>query len=581
MPGPNTPAITFFELDALIAADTTLPCQKRSEWRSALKRYAKASGRSLAEIIADPAHISFNLNQISWSAFGISKRSGANIEYRIRAALTYAGIDVDRRRNLRPSAEWRARISVLPKRRQEDIGRFAGFCTARGYTPDDDPNKMFREYAVYCEESVIARNTRDKVQAARKAWNRLPGVERVENIGARRWESLKVNQLPEQLQDQLADFERWSVDVDIDDLDDDRAALSPTTARNYAKTIPRIVSRLVDAGEKLEDLDSLQSLLETDRFNRLFKSEMDRIGITFAELKHSGHATLHSYVAALSAVARYTRATEQQWQALNRMRKRVSRKQTEMTAKNKELVRLLSLPENEERLLNLPSIVIERVGDLTQLNILQALEIQTAFAMLIGTKTALRIKNLAGLDLEKHIRRSTACSAGEWFVSIPAHDIKNGEAFNCKISGSDGELLEVFLTRIRPILMRDGPKTALFLNMHGRPVTPEALAKAMKKLVFKELGISNWHPHIVRAHAGWMILQENPSDHALVQDILGHKSVDTTRRYYCGLEKELAFEQFDQIVEGRKLALTDECASKAGDGAKTRSRRRGQTRRRG
>ena len=67
--------------------------------------------------------------------------------------------------------------------------------------------------------------------------------------------------------------------------------------------------------------------------------------------------------------------------------------------------------------------------------------------------------------------------------------------------------------------------------------------------------------HVMRHLAAKVILDQDPSAMALVQEVLGHKKIDTTRAYYaevCGLVAQSRYlELLDRAT--RKMATSEAC----------------------
>ena len=57
--------------------------------------------------------------------------------------------------------------------------------------------------------------------------------------------------------------------------------------------------------------------------------------------------------------------------------------------------------------------------------------------------------------------------------------------------------------------------------------------------------------HQFRHAAGALILKHRPGEYELVRRILGHKSIQTTIKFYCSLETMQASEIFIDIVRNR------------------------------
>jgi integrase len=56
------------------------------------------------------------------------------------------------------------------------------------------------------------------------------------------------------------------------------------------------------------------------------------------------------------------------------------------------------------------------------------------------------------------------------------------------------------------------------------------------------------HTHLFRHLAGFLILRQNPGELETVRLLLGHRSLETTSRFYSGMEQADAFRRYDEIV---------------------------------
>lgn len=96
------------------------------------------------------------------------------------------------------------------------------------------------------------------------------------------------------------------------------------------------------------------------------------------------------------------------------------------------------------------------------------------------------------------------------------------EAVKKYIDGLRGELLEKNHNAIRV--------NALFLNSRGEPLTVRGLEYIIKNLDHKLSASLNMHPHELR-HSFATNLVNNGASLSFVQELLGHKSINTTQIY--------------------------------------------------
>lgn len=83
----------------------------------------------------------------------------------------------------------------------------------------------------------------------------------------------------------------------------------------------------------------------------------------------------------------------------------------------------------------------------------------------------------------------------------------------------------------------EGHENALFLSMQNKRISVRAVEKLVKKYSSKVTSLKKITPHKLRSTYGTNLYKET-GDIYLVADVLGHKSVDTTRKHYAAMEED-------------------------------------------
>jgi len=97
-------------------------------------------------------------------------------------------------------------------------------------------------------------------------------------------------------------------------------------------------------------------------------------------------------------------------------------------------------------------------------------------------------------------------------------------------------ILEDYLENVRPKFDK-GLSDALLLSWTGKPLTPGSLRKSFKRYA-KRAGIEGATPHALRHSFATRFANQN-GNIFLLQKILGHSNIETTRRYYHGSFRDL------------------------------------------
>ena len=113
------------------------------------------------------------------------------------------------------------------------------------------------------------------------------------------------------------------------------------------------------------------------------------------------------------------------------------------------------------------------------------------------------------------------------------------------------------MDRSRPLLARPG-NPYLFPGEAQRPLSTNQTRNLFKGYVEGATGVAVY-PHAMRHFAGRLFLAHHAGRYDILQRILGHRDVETTKVFYTGLETDMAFALSDAALleersSGRNLA---------------------------
>src|SRR5690606_10261164 len=140
------------------------------------------------------------------------------------------------------------------------------------------------------------------------------------------------------------------------------------------------------------------------------------------------------------------------------------------------------------QLVSLPMVLMDEAeaGPASRLSGLAAMH---AAAIMILLSCPMRAKNLAGLDLDRHVIAHRNGTHTIYTLRIEGAEVKNGEMVEVLLSHRNSQLLHRYITRFRPLIHTGG--TALFPQpSDGAPRTPGRLAADLQAVIHRKTGLT-------------------------------------------------------------------------------------------
>jgi integrase len=121
-------------------------------------------------------------------------------------------------------------------------------------------------------------------------------------------------------------------------------------------------------------------------------------------------------------------------------------------------------------------------------------------------------------------------------IHFPGDVVKNEQAVDLLVPQEADKIVQDYMKNFQPLL---GP------SRPGQFCPSRSGGPKAATLLSKQLAAHNWR-HVV----GYIFLLHNPGCYEPIRRLLGHKSVETTRRYYAFLLDEDAQEMIDATFDG-------------------------------
>lgn len=550
MPPPSAKTMTLQGVMEFISNDEKLTPAQRAERISGMRTLARVSRKHPSEILADPQVIRALVDRASWQLAGLSKQRWANVLSLVTSAMKLAGIKVRRRRrNRKLDAEWEALLAPLTRRDRDELHPFAGWCSALGIAPSEVDAVVFRRYLDHLEQETIQRNPRERWHVARRAWNRCfafgfgspyPAIQNVEPDG---WRGLPWDAFPPSLLAEIEAYKVAAVEVDPFAEEDRRKAIKPITLNGYVNNVRWYLSVLVKNGVPVDQFTSLIACLDPVLVKRALTLRLGG-----RDLDDKTRPGLSAMMTAIVSVARHVEVSAEILHELRRLAKRVQHRPEAMCEKNR--VRLGQFADEKalQALINLPFGMAQRLAHVKQPTVREAQEMQSAALLGLLTFLPLRIMNAAALDLDKHFLQ-TRGQGGRWLVHFEPEEVKNKTAIDGCLNERLSAMLARYVDVFRPVLLKS-PTSKLFVGQNGKAKDPHTLGRQFYNLIKRSLGL-HVNAHLMRHLAGFIYLKANPGHYEAVRQMLGHKNIATTIKFYAGADTEAAFERYDEIISAR------------------------------
>lgn len=548
--GTAVTAPTLADVLLHVEQETELSPGRREQLASALRTVGRVLDRRLEEIPARPGWLRDALAGVSPAAHGFGKGRWANIRSLLRAALALAGAPVLAGRSTSTmSAAWADLYALLPDQSGRNaLSRTLRLLTDWRIAPADVTPEVFDRLQEALVEGELVKRPHALYRDAVKAWNRaaasVPGWPQLEIpvpnrrvLYSKPWEAFPAS---------------FGADVEamIDASTRPEFGLGrrmPLIRANSAaarkQALRAFASALIDDGVPAERLQSLADLIDPKTAERGLRHLYARGGNQVSR-------QLHTIAVHLCTVARHwVRVSPEHEAQLRTLCKALDPKPRGMTEKNRATLRAFEDPHMVRRLLVLPDTVRRRVRR-DRLREVDAVRMQVALAVEMLIVAPVRIRNLGGIHLDRHLIRVGDGRSARWHLHFPADEVKNDVEIELPLPAETGKLLHHYLTEVRPTLVR-APNRWLFPGAGTNHKKSNLLGVQIADLVSEIVGV-RVTPHQFRHLAGYLYLQQNPGAIEVVRRLLGHKSIQTTLAFYAGMEQAAAARHYDDHIAARR-----------------------------
>lgn len=560
--------LTIADALAAVATWPGLPEQRRAVLASALRRAARIVGVPPGAVRADCATLSQAIFAQPPAAYDLNADSFANLLSNLRYVLRRLGLHAPHLRGREGLSDaWHRALNQLPDDRARwPLLRLARWASAVGRTPAELDDADLASFTAWLTVNVLMADPKDHARHAARAVQPLSKADAstgsVSAPKGRTAYTLPIEAYPATFEADvrafLERFEPAPLDAKYADLGAARPAgrarrpARPATLKARAFQIRQAAAALVHSGIAIDQIRSLHVLVEPfDHALRIVRFYRDRAGT-------QRNSQTHGVASVLRIIARHHAKLDNDTVAkIADLCARVAPEKGQgLTAKNRNNLRSLIEPHRRMKLLLLPETLMKDAGTVKGARPKEAGRLAMMAAVTeIALICPLRLANLAGLRLDRNLRRGGRGGRVITHIIIEGADTKNGAPIEWPIPPESAALLDRYITMFRPLLPNaDGPFLIPGEATAMRPAN--SLGMALKREVTQRIGVPV-NAHLFRHFAAWRHLQVHTGDYGSVRRILGHTSVETTIAHYVGLETDAVARRFDaNVLHERQVART-------------------------
>jgi integrase len=544
---PKVPSIA--DVIDWIKRDETLPLTTRRNWLWVLKLLTRSAGKDPTEVPAHPKFIRMLLQRTTPEVLGISRPAFNNARSLIGQLLRYFGLaSIPYKADFTPPwAElWQKLPSGRPPVLRAQLGRSFHYFSARAINPSELCDVDLENFHQAMISESMVKRPYDIYRKTIRAWNQAREIagwpqQRLTVPSHRKDFSYPWRAFPAQLEVDVKAYSRRAGGLDLND-DHFSRALRPATIKKRELELRQLATAIVKAGLPADALIDLPSML---------KPEIAASGLQYLRDRNDGVSNRHiSDIAEfLPTLARRLDMPGEIVTRLRRMAKKLEVTQHGMSARNREALRAFDDQGAVEALLSLPYRILRDVQRSSRRGYREAKLVQIAVAIEVLLNAPVRPRNLASIDLERHLLEVGGERNRTVHFRFPAAEVKNANDLEFPLMKESIQLLEIYLSEFRPVLMA-GPSPFLFpARLPNRHKGEKSLSKQIKQLVFAYTRL-DMPAHRFRHAVGKIFLDRNPGQYEIVRLLLGHKSIQTTINFYCGAESAAAARHYAKTILG-------------------------------
>jgi integrase len=549
---------SFADVAKAIETATDLPARIRSYWLCGLRQIAKATNKPWETIPARWTAARFAIARLHHALVGMNAKTLANHKANAHAALRWYGNEKGvPSRGMPFGAEWEVLRNKLPDMRSRAVlSSLMRYCSAKEIAPTAVDEAIIDSYMRYRAETTALATDDAARRAIARVWNGCVGV--VEGWPANRLVEPPVKPMAGPAWEEFPAGVRTDIENYLKGLKRKNrrtgkgkrvGACKDTTIKMRRASLVAAARMAVSEGVPIAKLTSLQALLDPEVAGKVIDAYWKGDG------EEPSIYTIDLGSRFLSMARELGCFEEQALEQLAEIRYSLElHRRDGMTSKNLTVIRQVLSGDVWERVVNLPAAMMKEARLLReQAPIKAAVTAQIAVAIGLETVAPVRLGNLSRILLDHNLIKPGGVDTPYRLV-FPRYDVKNRLDLDYPLDSELTALIDEYVHEFRPSLLRGSNELWLFTGEAGGSKNAKTLSGQITERIEEAAGLVIT-VHQFRHAAAALWLNHHPGDYETVRRVLGHRNIQTTIKFYCGLETTQANIMFGALV--RKLRKAD------------------------
>jgi Phage integrase family len=544
---------TFADAIMTIRAATDLSAQTRRRWCSSLTGIAKAFDQSVELIPARYSAIRARMAALHHVPLDWVAKTLANHKANTKAALMWFAKEKDVIPHGVPlSPAWeRLRAQLTDPSTRYRLMPLMRFCSGVHIEPEAVNEATIDRYADHRARTTARPGDAASRRILARLWNygtgRIDGWPKVRLVEptVKAAEGPGWNDFPQNLRTDIEGYLTGLTRIRQNRAGERRQPCKSSTITTRKRELVAAVRMAVKVGIPIASLTSLSALVHPDVAEKILDGYWRKDG----EVPKTYTINLSCrFVALAHAIGG---VDEDDLRRLEDARFALEQHREDgMTPKNLALIRLVLTQGIWSRVTTLPEQLMQQARvQRRHAPVRAAVLAQIAAAVAILTVAPVRLGNLASIRLGENLIKPGGPSSNFW-LTFPKYHVKNRTPLQFKLDEMVTAIINEYVHDFRPALMRGSNADWLFPGEAGQHKEKISFSTQIVDRIQKSTGL-RVTVHQFRHAAGALILKHRPGEYELVRRTLGHKSIQTTIKFYLDLETTQASEIFTDIVRNR------------------------------